>query len=188
MKRSKALFQNLCAVAYYGIAQHLPRSTAPGGRLWKMMRGCVARGMLASAGRGINVESLAYIGKGSGIRVGENSGIGYRCYLQGNITIGNDVMMAPEVIILTGSHRYDRTDIPMSKQGSFDRPVIIEDDVWIGTRAIILPGVRIGKGSIIGCAAVVTSDVSPFSIVGGIPARVIGKRAPQTAENLKGDE
>jgi maltose O-acetyltransferase len=139
--------------------------------------------MLAGAGRRINVESNAYIGMGSNIRVGENSGVGYRCFLQGDITIGNDVMMGPEVIILTRSHRYDRIDIPMSKQGSSDCPVIIEDDVWIGTRAIILPGVRIGKGSIIGCAAVVTSDVAPFSIVGGVPARVIGKRGPQAVEH-----
>lgn len=136
------------------------------------------RGMLASAGRGIDVESKAYIGKGSGIRIGENSGIGYRCYLQGNITIGRDVMMAPEVVILTRSHRYDRVDVPMREQEGGEHPVVIEDDVWIGTRAIILPGVRIGKGSIIGCGAVVTSDVVPFSIVGGVPARLIGKRGP----------
>jgi len=176
MKKYKALVRNLCALAYYGVAQHLPRSAAPGGWLWRAIRCRVAQGMLADAGQGINVESKAYIGKGSNIRVGENSGIGYRCYLQGDITIGRDVLMAPEVIIITRSHGHDRVDIPMREQGSFDRPVIIEDDVWIGTRAIILPGVRIGKGSIIGCGAVITCDVAPFSIMGGVPARLIKKR------------
>lgn len=85
-------------------------------------------------------------------------------------------MMAPEVVIITRSHGHERVDIPMRKQGYFDSPVYIEDDVWIGTRAIILPGVRVGTGSIVGCGAVVSRDVEPFSIVGGIPAKLIRKR------------
>lgn len=136
----------------------------------------MVNGMLADAGRGLNVDSKAYIGRGSKIRIGENSSIGYRCYLQGDIIIGKDVMMAPEVVILTRSHGHDRIDIPMGQQGCFDHPVSIEDDVWIGTRAIILPGVRVGKGSIIGCGAVVTRDVDSFSVMGGVPAKLIKKR------------
>jgi len=67
--------------------------------------------------------------------------------------------------------------IPMNRQGwSEDRPVCIEDDVWIGSRVILLPGVRIGKGSIVGAGSVVTRDVEPYAIVAGNPARKIRSR------------
>jgi len=71
-------------------------------------------------------------------------------------------MMAPEVIILTWNHKFDRTDIPMRLHGSGAcKPVIIEDDVWIGQRVIIMPGVTLGKGSMIGPGSVVTKSVDP---------------------------
>jgi len=83
----------------------------------------------------------------------------------------------PEVIILTVGHKYDRLDIPMLEQGHNEpEPVTIGDDVWIGTRAIILPGISIGKGAIIGAASVVTKDVSEYAIVCGNPAKVIKSR------------
>jgi len=83
-------------------------------------------------------------------------------------------MMGPEVIILGQNHRFDDCEIPMRLQG-YDKvpPVRIEDDVWIGTRVIILPGVKIEKGAIIGAGAVVTKDVPPFAICIGNPSRVI---------------
>lgn len=85
-------------------------------------------------------------------------------------------MMGPEVTILTHTHRIDRTDIPMGQQGSMVSEVVIGDDVWIGMRAIILPGVRIGSGAVIGAGAVVTKDVPDYAVVGGVPARVIRYR------------
>ncbi len=86
-------------------------------------------------------------------------------------------MMGPEVHIYATSHGYTDTGRPMRLQGyTPPRPVVIEDDVWIGTRAIILPGVRVGAGSIIGAGAVVTKSVPPYSIVAGNPARVVKSR------------
>lgn len=96
--------------------------------------------------------------------------------MHGPLRIGDNVMMGPEVTILTHTHRIDRTDIPMGKQGSMVSEVIIGDDVWIGMRAIILPGVRIGSGVVIGAGAVVTKDVPDYAVVGGVPARVIRYR------------
>lgn len=124
---------------------------------------------------------MAYIGAGADIEIGSYSAIGPRAYVAGiggggRLIIGNYVMMAPEVIILTGSHKYKNIDIPMCYQGSFTSTVIIEDDVWIGIRAIIMPKVTIGKGSIVGAGALVTKDIPPYSIVGGIPAKVIKMR------------
>lgn len=86
-------------------------------------------------------------------------------------------MMGPDVIIITGNHEFNRIDIPMRDQGE-TRPesVVIDDDVWIGTRSIILPGVHIEKGAIIGAGAVVTKDVPEYAVVGGNPAKVIKYR------------
>lgn len=91
--------------------------------------------------------------------------------------LGGDVMMAPHVTILSNSHNFSRTDIPMGAQGTpAARPVRIGNDVWIGTRAIILPGVQIGDHCIIAARAVVTKDVPDRAIVGGNPARIIRYR------------
>jgi maltose O-acetyltransferase len=83
-------------------------------------------------------------------------------------------LVAPEVVFLDQTHKADTMEIPMVNQGAVEfPPTIVEDDVWIGIRAIIMPGLRIGKGAIIGAGAVVTKDVPPFAVVGGVPARVI---------------
>lgn len=86
-------------------------------------------------------------------------------------------MMGPQVFIYTQNHNHDRTDIPMIAQGyEEEKPVVIGDDVWIGSRVTILPGVHIGEGAIIGASSVVTKDVPAYSIVGGNPAKVIKSR------------
>lgn len=86
-------------------------------------------------------------------------------------------MMAPDVIIIGENHQFSRLDVPMRLQGYQEYPpVYIDDDVWIGARVIILPGITIGKGSILGAGSVVTKDVPPFSIVAGNPARIIRNR------------
>jgi maltose O-acetyltransferase len=85
-------------------------------------------------------------------------------------------MMGEDVILITSTHGHDNLNIPMILQESHNFPIKIEDDVWIGDRVIILPGVTIGTGSIIGAGAVVTNDVDAFSVVGGVPARVIRSR------------
>lgn len=87
--------------------------------------------------------------------------------------IGKNVMMGPDVTILTHTHNIERTDIPMGQQGMRISEVVIGNDVWIGMRVIIMPGVKIGNGVVIGAGAVVTKDVPDFAIVGGVPAKVI---------------
>ncbi|MBR2722402.1 MAG: acyltransferase [Clostridia bacterium] len=141
----------------------------------KKLRGFFAKRIARSFGKNVNIEKHAHFTPG--LSIGDNSGVGIRCEVNGPVTIGANVMMGPEVVIYTQTHKYDRTDIPMCEQGSTEpREVVIEDDVWLGRRAIIMPGVRIGKGSIIGAGAVVTKDVPPYSVVGGVPARVIRTR------------
>ena len=162
---------------YYGIARHLPASNTPLTRWCRIVRRYICRGLFKHAGRNINVEQGAYFGSGSQISLGDNSGIGIDCQLHGSIQIGNNVLMGPEVMIFTRNHRFDRLDIPMSEQGNTaDKPVVIGDDVWLGARAIVLPGVVIGQGSIIAAGAIVSKPVPDYAIVGGNPARVIRSR------------
>ena len=109
-----------------------------------------------------------------------------------SITIGNKVMFGPQVMIRTGNHNTREIGRYMfdvkNKREDDDLPVRIEDDVWVGARVIILKGVTIGKGSIIAAGAVVSRDVPPYSIAGGVPAKVIKMRfTPEeiaTHENL----
>lgn len=106
--------------------------------------------------------------------VGKNSTINQKCRLdnRGGISIGDNVSISAEVCILTGDH-----DLQSQDFSGRVRPVVIEDYVFIGTRAMILPGVTLGKGSAVGAGAVVTKSVPPFTVVAGIPAKSIGIRS-----------
>jgi len=95
---------------------------------------------------------------------------------QGNITIGNRVSIAPRVTLVTSSHpNHSRTRgfAPVS-QG----PIVIEDDAWLGAGCVILPGVRIGRGAVVGANSVVSQDVPPLHVVAGQPARTIRELTP----------
>lgn len=108
--------------------------------------------------------------------LGKNSTINQRCILdnRGGIVIGDNVSISTESCILTADH-----DLNSPVFEGRVNSVKIEDYVFIGTRAIILPGVVLGKGSAVAAGAVVTKDVKPFTIVAGIPAKSIGKRKPE---------
>ncbi|WP_343672660.1 acyltransferase [Chitinophaga sp.] len=162
---------------YYGFAYYLPETNNRYFFFIRKIRAFIASGILDRAGANINVESRANVGSGRGISIGRNSGLGVRAYVRGPLTIGENVMMGPEVIILTRNHKYDDLSIPMNRQKeAVVKPVEINDDVWIGTRVIILPGVTIGKGAIIGAGAVVTKSVPDYAIVGGNPAKILKYR------------
>lgn len=129
---------------------------------------------------GISIGRRCRIHKNTSI--GKNSGVGFGCEINNGVTIGDNVMMGPHVLIYTQNHCTANPDVPMREQGMTEiRPVIIEDDVWLGARVCILPGVTIGKGSVIGACAVVSKDIPPYSIAVGNPARVVKSRV--NAEN-----
>ena len=115
---------------------------------------------------------------GEGLKMGDNSNIGPYSWIgcSGYIEIGSNVMMGPRVNLLAENHKFDRTDIPMKEQGVARGTIIIEDDCWLGANCSVLSNVRIGRGSIIATGAVVTKDVPPYSMVAGVPARVLRSR------------
>jgi len=170
----------ICIMLYYFFARHLPCSDAPYAFGAKKIRRALCKNIFDECSDDFNVEHGAFFGSGKGIRIGSRSGLGIHCRVQGPLIIGNNVMMGPDVMIYTSNHRFDRTDIPMIDQGNTEpKAVVIEDDVWIAARAIILPGVRIGKGAVIAAGAVVTKDVPPYTVVGGVPARKIKSRVEE---------
>lgn len=165
---------------YYVVAIHLPSSaikTLHIGFISSSLRYILVKGLFLSCGNSVNIEKGASFGNGRLLIIGDRSGIGRNCLVASDTQIGSDVMMAPEVIIFSHNHKFDSLDISMNKQGVTEsKPVIIESDVWIGQRAILMAGVRVGKGSIVAAGAVVTKDVLPYSIVGGNPAKLIKMR------------
>lgn len=163
-------------VLYYGFARYLPSSQHGATRWCRPVRRAICKPLFDACGSNLNVERGADFGTGSGIRIGSGSGIGTNAQVRGPLTIGDNVMMAPGVTILTTNHRFDRTDIPMIEQGHVSAPVSIGNDVWIGQRAMIMPGVHIGNGCIVAAGAVVTKDVPDFAVVGGVPARILKYR------------
>lgn len=97
-------------------------------------------------------------------------------YGYGGVVIGNDVRIAAHCVLVSSNHNFDNLEIPIREQGSRAEGIIIENNVWVGAGVKILDGVHVGEGSIIASGAVVTKDVPPLSIVGGVPARLIKHR------------
>lgn len=109
---------------------------------------------------------------GSCSHVGENTIV----FSDIGIQIGDNVIIGPQNIIIDFDHTYASFEIPINQQGINRKEVTIEDDVWISSHCVIIKGVRIGKGSVVGAGSVVNKDVPPYTVVGGVPIRVIKKR------------
>lgn len=96
------------------------------------------------------------------------------------LAIGGDVIVGPNVLILTANHGYAERDVRLGDQPQTEKDVLIGRNVWIGANAVILPGTRIGDGAVIAAGSVVNRDVEPYAVVGGVPAREIGRRGEKS--------
>ena len=114
-----------------------------------------------------------YTDYGKNIRVGKHVFINHCCEFmdRGGITIGDDVLIAPKVNLITISHPLH----PADRRATFTAPIVIKNGVWIGVAATVLPGVTVGENSIVAAGAVITKDVPPDTLVAGIPAKIIKK-------------
>ncbi len=181
-QQNLSLVTCLYLLLYYTIARRLPDIPMPGARIGQFIRVWLARRVFKKCGHNVRVHAGADFGTGAGIELGHNSAIAKNCWIANDTIIGNNVMMAPNVTILSASHEFSDTTRPMIEQGSRTRrPVVIGNDVWIGTRVIILPGVHVGDHSILGAGSVVTKDVPDYAVVGGNPARIIKSRLARSA-------
>ena len=165
-------------VLYHLIGIHLPPSFSRLSFGSRRFRQFCAKLILDNCGDWVNIEQGVHFG--DGLSIGNGSGIGANSYIPSDVVIGDNVMTGQELLIFTQNHRMDRTDIPMGCQGNTEsKQVVIGNDVWIGSRVIILPGVHIGNGAVIGAGAVVTKDVPDFEVWGGNPARRLKSRKQQ---------
>mgnify|MGYP002518667337 CR=1 FL=1 len=175
MSQPKKPFWRVYYTLYVLLVKHLPSNKGKVHLGQQKIRQWCCKGFMDHVGKNANIQKNAIVGRR--VSIGDNSGIGAHCVVPDHVTIGNYVMMAPNCYFVTKNHAFDRTDIPMEQQGYTEtKPIVIEDDVWIGYGVIVLPGVTVGTGAIVGAGAVVTKDVPPYAIVGGNPARVIKYR------------
>lgn len=173
-KKAKTTF---LLIVYYSFLRYLPSSTSPGGKVFKKLRYLCCRDIFKYCGKNVNIERLAYFGSGKNLKIGDNSGLGINCNVPSDIQIGCDVMMGPNVFILSANHRIDNLLEPMWKQGHLEnKRTIIEDDIWIGRQVTFTPGRILQTGSIVGVGTVLTKDFPPFSIIGGNPSKLIRSR------------
>jgi acetyltransferase-like isoleucine patch superfamily enzyme len=122
------------------------------------------------------INALALAGP---IEIGNNTLVNLHSDISGRdykVVIGNNVLIAPRVSIMASMHNYSKKSELIRSQGTSGGDVVIGDDVWIGTNAVVLPGVHIGLGAVIGANAVVNKDIPQYAIAVGIPAKVIGYR------------
>jgi maltose O-acetyltransferase len=170
----------LALVLYYCFIQFLPKNATPViGDFLFSLRHLVCKILFKKCSKNSSVEKGAYFGKGTRISIGAYSSLGmnFRCH-NSELEIGNYVMMGEDILVIGSTHLFNDIKIPMCFQNvSKITKLVIEDDVWIGSRTIILQNVKtIGKGAIIGAGSLVTKDIPPYAIVGGNPAKILKYR------------
>ena len=163
-------------VLYHGIGKHMPMSFSRlsfGSRKFRQL--CAKMILGDRCGNWVNIERGVRFG--DGLTIGNGSGIGANSNIPSDVVIGDNVMMGQDILMFTSNHRIDRFDVPMGAAGVTEaEQIIIGNDVWIGARVIILPGVHVGDGVVIGAGSVVTKDIPDYEVWGGNPARKLKSR------------
>jgi acetyltransferase-like isoleucine patch superfamily enzyme len=145
-------------------------------------------GRHVTVGRYAMIRPSGYYGReiGEGLRVGDDSNIGPYSYIgcSGFIEIGKEVLMGPRVNLLAENHIFERADKTIRSQGVKREKIHIQDNCWLGGGCTILAGIEVGYGSVVAAGAVVTKNVPPYSIVAGVPAKIIRSRKASEINQL----
>jgi maltose O-acetyltransferase len=170
------MLKMIALILYYGITSRI-RTRDKASSIGAKLNRLVIPWIFKKCGRGVNIRPNVYFSKGGHISIGNWSMIGEGSIIgsTAEVFIGDYVLMGPQVLIVTSNHG-TKLGIPMMQQLSEPAPVYIGNDVWIGGRCIILPGVKISDGAVVAAGAVVTNDVPENAIVAGVPARVVKMR------------
>jgi len=168
------LKRKLYYLIYNIFGKYLPRTYMPYSIGSKQLRAFLVRNCINSCGINLRIETNVLLSPF--INIGDNVEINENVRIRQNVRIGNDVLIAPGVQLISINHEYSDTSIPMKNQGEIKGKIEIEDDVWLGTNVIVLPNIKIGKGSIVGAGSIVTKDVPKYAVVAGNPAKLVRHR------------
>lgn len=163
------------AFLYYFFASKLPNTNVPFGMFFSNVRCFFLHGFLKSFGKNISIGHAVFFGDGRDIELANHIQINEDAWIR-NVRIGNQVMIGPRVMILNYGHQTSLDQPMIFQEIRRYEQTIIEDDVWIGASAILMPGLVIGTGAIIAAGSVVTKNVAAFTVVGGNPAKFIKMR------------
>lgn len=163
-----------CYFLYIAFFRFTPEDYRPYSLGFPLLRRFLVSQFAEHCGKHVRVKHNADVSPG--IRIGNYSELGTHCLIHANVSIGDYVIMGPNVKIYSRNHVIEDLDTPIALQGKVTRETSIGDDVWIGANVVILAGVNVGSHSVIGAGAVVTRDVPAYSVVGGNPCRVIRDR------------
>jgi acetyltransferase-like isoleucine patch superfamily enzyme len=134
-------------------------------------------------GKDSTIEDFATVNNGAGpVYIGERTRIGLSCTVIGPVTIGNDIMLAQNIMLSGLNHSFEDISKPISLQKQTTAKITVEDEVWIGANAVVVAGVTIGKHSVIAAGSVVTKSVPAYTVVAGNPAKVLKAYNPETKQ------
>ncbi len=174
---------------YLRLFQFLYVQKGPGAVIYCSVRKDLVPFRKCQIGARTVVESYSLINNAVGdLIIGSHSRIGVGNTVIGPVWIGDYVQIGQHVLISGLNHRYENTDITIAEQGIEVTPVKINNNVWIGANAVILPGITIGEHCVVGAGSVVTKDVPPFSVVVGNPAKVVKKWDDQQQKWIRNHE
>lgn len=162
---------------YYAVLRFLPSSRLTS--IFSDLRVWYFKNILKIMDKGGNpamIGNNVYIANGKRVSFGTGCRINENVYIEA-AKIGNDVLIAPDVSLLSRKHKFDDLKTPIALQGYHkEKPVVIGNGAWLGRNVTVLSGLKIGEGAVVGAGAVVTKDVAPYAIMGGVPARFIRSR------------
>ncbi len=162
----------LCLIFYYSLLRYFPSNSffvRPIAIISAKLRYYCCKHIFKHCGKDVGIERLASFGSGKNLIIGDRSNLGINCKVPSDIIIGNDVMMGPNFRCFTSNHKFERTDIPMNKQGTTPHEQLqIGSDVWIGYDVLLLPGGYIADGCVVAARSIVTKRLPEYSVVGGV--------------------
>ncbi len=158
--------------------------TALPGQMGSFMRKAVIP--FKAVGKNVWIQRGFWVKYPGQLSIGDHTEINDNCHIHagGGVGIGRNVLIGPDVIIYSEDHNYRDSRVCIKDQGYTKAMVVIEDDVWLCARTLILPGVRVGQGTVVAAGAVVAKDTEPYSVVAGVPAIKIGQRQIPDADGI----
>lgn len=176
----RKIIRNAAYFLYIAFFRFTPEDYRPYSLFFPALRRLLAKTFLLKCGKNLRVKYNCDVSMN--IEVGDNSEFGQRCLIHSGVTIGNDVIMGPDVKIYTRNHIFTSISEPIRVQGKKSSNTAIGNDVWIGANSLIMSGVRINDHAIVAAGSIVTKDVPKYAIVGGNPAKVIKYRDSSSDE------